>query len=133
MHNELKLFSLYHFTFSNFIQTELFQDDLFPPTRVIWSETISSNDWLDNKNKQPLRVSLQPDGMDCLSSNVVTTTQIVSKNDNNETTYLASQLSPEHAKSKQDAIKKSVSERVILNYELEQDTMEGVDSKEWDE
>jgi hypothetical protein len=45
-----------------------------------------------------------------------------------------SQMSPEYAKSKQEALKKSVSERVQVNYgQMEQDTMEGVEEKEWEE
>lgn len=70
--------------------------------------------------------------MDCLSS-VIAPAPAANKAENNEVGLYASQMSPEHAKSKQDALKKSVSERVQLNYDLEQDTMEGVDSTEWDE
>lgn len=116
------------------LKTELFQDDLFPPTRVVWLETISAAEWFSNINRKPIRISLQPDDMDCLSSVIAPAPATVAANkaENNEVGY-ASQMSPEHAKSKQDALKKSVSERVQLNYDLEQDTMEGVDSTEWDE
>lgn len=72
--------------------------------------------------------------MECLTLSVVPASQPpANKNENNEITYTTSQMSPEHIKSKENALKKSVSERVQLNYELEQDTMEGVDSNEWDE
>lgn len=70
--------------------------------------------------------------MDCLSS-VVPVQAPVSRNESTDINYPASQLSPEHVKAKEDALKKSVSERVELNLDLEQDTMEGVDSNEWDE
>lgn len=36
-------------------------------------------------------------------------------------------------KAKQNEIKNSVSARMEVNYKLEQDEMEGVDVKEWDE
>lgn len=71
--------------------------------------------------------------MECLSSAVAPQQPaVVKQTESNDISY-ASQLSPENAKLKQDALKKSVSERVQLNYELEQDTMEGVDSNEWEE
>lgn len=113
-------------------QTELFQDDLFPPTRVTWTETISAEEWFANKDKKPIRLNLQPEGMDCLSA-AAPPQPTITRNESHEINYGSSQLSPEHVKSKQEEIKKSVSERVQLNYELEQDTMEGVDSTEWEE
>lgn len=114
-------------------QTDFFQDDLFPPTRVTWSETISQTEWFANKDKRPLRISLQPEGMDCLSSATAPQPPAVAKQTENNDISYASQLSPENAKLKQAALQKSVSERVQVNYELEQDTMEGVDSNEWEE
>jgi hypothetical protein len=72
--------------------------------------------------------------MECLTSLIVPASQQpVNKIETNEIHYNTSQMSPEHIKSKEVALQKSVSERVQLNYALEQDTMEGVDSNEWDE
>lgn len=115
-------------------QTELFQDDLFPPTRATWSPTITAEDWFSNKNKLPTKINLQPEGMDTLSSSVITplTSQTTLKSDSVDE-YAISQMQPEETKAKEEALKKSVSERVKVNYELEQDTMEGVDAEEWDE
>lgn len=79
----------------------------------------------------PLRISLQPEGMEALSSMIPVTTAAVTKNESVD--YGGSQMSPEHTKAKEEALKKSVSERVEVCYELEQDTMEGVDINEWDE
>jgi coronin-7 len=114
----------------------LFQDDLFPPTRVTWSPTITAEEWFDNKNKLPAKISLQPEGMDTLSS-IAVPAPIASNNDNNSTIFSAknpiSQMSPEHLKAKEVELKKSVSDRVKVNFELEQDTMEGVDAEEWNE
>ncbi|KAJ3640990.1 hypothetical protein Zmor_027520 [Zophobas morio] len=46
------------------IKTELFQDDLFPPTRVMWKSSLTSAEWFNGKDKAPPRISLKPDGMD---------------------------------------------------------------------
>lgn len=50
------------------IKSELFQDDLFPPTRVTWLPTMSSSEWFGGKDKKVPKISLQPEGMECLSS-----------------------------------------------------------------
>lgn len=124
-----------HTTFFRF-QTELFQDDLFPPTRVTWSATLSAADWFINVNKKPFRINLQPEGMDCLSSVtavVAPAPKVVNFENADNINYATTQMSPEHLKAKTDQLQKSVSARVELNYELEQDTMEGVDQGEWDE
>lgn len=46
------------------MQSELFQDDLFPPTTVTWTPTMTAEEWYANKDKKPRKVSLQPTGMD---------------------------------------------------------------------
>lgn len=46
------------------LQNELFQDDLFPPTRVTWEATLSANDWFNNKDKKVRKISLKPEGME---------------------------------------------------------------------
>lgn len=50
------------------IKSELFQDDLFPPTRVTWLPSMSSSEWYAGKEKHVPRISLQPEGMESLSS-----------------------------------------------------------------
>lgn len=47
--------------------------------------------------------------------------------------YSSLQMSPEHTKAKEEALKKSVSDRVKVNFELEQSNFEGVDENEWDD
>jgi hypothetical protein len=47
-----------------FLQSELFQDDLFPPTKVTWTPAMSSREWFNGANKQASRISLKPPGMD---------------------------------------------------------------------
>lgn len=46
-------------------QSELFQDDLFPPTRVTWIPTLSAADWFACRDKKVAKISLQPEGMEC--------------------------------------------------------------------
>lgn len=46
-------------------QSELFQDDLFPPTKVTWTATMTSDEWFSVKEKKPRKISLQPEGMEC--------------------------------------------------------------------
>ncbi|CAG9860814.1 unnamed protein product [Phyllotreta striolata] len=120
------------------LKTELFQDDLFPPTRITWSPTMSSSEWFGGKEKAPAKVSLQPSGMELLSE--------CQGQPNSERTINKSASSPfiglshgrvgwdvdsSDVKCKQDEIKKSVSSKLQFNMALEQDAMEGVDEKEW--
>lgn len=50
--------------FKIYFQSELFQDDLFPPTKVTWDATMTANEWLNNKDKKVRKISLKPDGME---------------------------------------------------------------------
>lgn len=94
---------------------------------------MSAQEWFEGKNKKPARISLQPEDMDALSSVIPPPTSLP-KTDSVDVSYSNSQMSPEYAKSKQEALKKSVSERVPVNYgAMEQDTMEGVEEDEWKE
>lgn len=47
------------------LKSELFQDDLFPPTRVTWQASMTAEEWFDAavKDKQAMRISLQPEDM----------------------------------------------------------------------
>ncbi|EAT38902.1 AAEL009249-PA [Aedes aegypti] len=66
------------------IKSELFQDDLFPPTKVLWESTLSAAEWFTGRDKPAQRISLQPEGMDSLSSiqPTVTTPTPAKKSDN---------------------------------------------------
>lgn len=48
-----------------YLQSELFQDDLFPPTRVLWTPTMTAEEWFTINDKKPKKINLQPEGMDC--------------------------------------------------------------------
>ncbi|KAG5892782.1 hypothetical protein JTB14_032658 [Gonioctena quinquepunctata] len=125
------------------IKTDLFQDDLFPPTRVTWTPTLTSSEWFGGSNKVPQRISLQPDGMDLLSESQghANSTSDRTINKSASTPFIGgaqtykgwdSDVSGQ-TKHKQEELKKSVSNKLEVNMSLEQDNMEGVDEKEWNE
>ncbi|XP_050454882.1 coronin-7 isoform X2 [Cataglyphis hispanica] len=125
------------------IKSELFQDDLFPPTKVIWKPTLSAAEWFNGGNKQPPRISLKPPGMDNLTENqsqsAVTPPQVANKP---STTPFGISAQPfnrlgwnPNIKAKQEEIQKTMSHFVgdVIQCSLEQDHMEGVEEHEWDE
>ncbi|XP_030245542.1 coronin-7 isoform X3 [Drosophila navojoa] len=109
------------------IKSELFQDDLFPPTRVTWLATLSAEDWFAGNDKSAPKVSLKPEGMDTLSS----IQQVPAPVKKPEHTQFGNKS--EYETNKQQEIQKSVSARMEYNTKLEQDDMEGVDENEWQE
>ncbi|XP_037724371.1 coronin-7 isoform X1 [Drosophila subpulchrella] len=111
------------------IKSELFQDDLFPPTRITWSATLSAEDWFASNDKAAPKVSLKPEGMETLSSIQQVPAQPVKKPDHAQ---FGGQKS-EYEINKQQEIQKSVSARMEFTTKLEQDDMEGVDENEWQE
>ncbi|XP_066145726.1 coronin-7 isoform X2 [Euwallacea fornicatus] len=124
------------------IKTELFQDDLFPPTRIAWKPTCSSTEWFSGKDKAVARMSLKPEGMESLSENQPSQeNRVINKSASSpfiatSKPYNKLAWNPElsaQTKNKQDEIQKSVSNRLEVNLKLEQDDMEGVDEKEWNE
>ncbi|KAL3267045.1 hypothetical protein HHI36_011187 [Cryptolaemus montrouzieri] len=128
------------------IKTELFQDDLFPPTRVTWEPSLNSKEWFDGKDKLPQRMSLQPSGMSALSDKKISQNNAdkpVEKSGLNKSASSpfigasrpVNRWDPElssQIKEKQHEIQKSVSNKMEINMKLEQDDMEGVDEKEWE-
>ncbi|EFA02370.1 coronin-7 isoform X1 [Tribolium castaneum] len=123
------------------IKTELFQDDLFPPTKVTWKPSLSSTEWYNNKDKTPQRISLKPEGMDLLSESQGQTNPERTINKSASTPFIGASQPynrlawnadlNEKTKMKQEELQKSVSNRMEVNLKLEQDEMEGVDEKEW--
>ncbi|XP_049826168.1 coronin-7 isoform X2 [Aethina tumida] len=126
------------------IKTDLFQDDLFPPTRVTWQPTMTSTEWFAGKDKLPLRISLKPEGMDNLSEsqgqagsgertiNKSASTPFIGSNQPYNRLGWNADLATQ-TKSKQEEIQRSVSNKLEINLKLEQDEMEGVDEKEWND
>ncbi|XP_012141372.1 coronin isoform X2 [Megachile rotundata] len=125
------------------IKSELFQDDLFPPTKVTWKPTMTATEWFSGANKQAYRISLKPPGMDNLTENQgqgVVTAPVAAKQ---QSTAPYSGSAPPFSrlgwnsdvKAKQEEIQKTMSNFVgdVIQCSLEQDHMEGVEEHEWDE
>ncbi|ETN67844.1 coronin [Anopheles darlingi] len=115
------------------IKSDLFQDDLFPPTKVLWEATITAEEWFAGKDVEPARKSLQPVGMDALSSLNNPAAQNLKKIESSETPYGYAKSPVKSAEQVKEEIKNAVSARMPVNKTLEQDSMEGVDEKEWEE
>ncbi|KAH8245350.1 hypothetical protein KR032_009380 [Drosophila birchii] len=110
------------------IKSELFQDDLFPPTRITWSATLSADDWFASNDKAAPKISLKPEGMETLSS--IQQGPVAAKKADHQ--QFGGQKS-DYEINKQQEIQKSVSARMEFTTKLEQDDMEGVDENEWQE
>ncbi|XP_071452405.1 coronin-7 isoform X1 [Hetaerina americana] len=127
------------------LKVDYFQDDLFPPTKVTWSPTLTSEEWFRGLNRQPKRINLKPEGMENLSdvqggSNAAPerTEKGGAKGSGSIANVPFNRLgwNPDvsgETKEKQEQIQRAVSSRMEVNLKLEQDDMEGVDEKEWDE
>ncbi|KAJ2945124.1 hypothetical protein O0L34_g9184 [Tuta absoluta] len=118
------------------IKSELFQDDLFPPTLVTWQPWLSGREWLQGNTCQPRTVSLQPPGMDKLSAHVTPAPAREPRPAPAPAPASRPDLIRSHVldpKQKQDSIMKSMSAKVSVNLKLEQDNMEGVDETEWEQ
>ncbi|XP_049878605.1 coronin-7 isoform X3 [Pectinophora gossypiella] len=118
------------------IKSELFQDDLFPPTLVTWQPWQAARDWLAGHHAAPRTRSLQPPGMEPLSAH--STPSPVSREARDKPAHkpkpdLIKSHVPLDPKEKQDSIMKSMSAKVTVNMKLEQDNMEGVDEAEWEQ
>nr|XP_014101549.1 coronin-7 isoform X6 [Bactrocera oleae]XP_036231996.1 coronin-7 isoform X6 [Bactrocera oleae]XP_036231997.1 coronin-7 isoform X6 [Bactrocera oleae] len=114
------------------IKSELFQDDLFPPTRVTWKPTMSADEWFACNDRKATKFSLQPEGMEALSSiQQVAPAKKIEHAGNGSSGGAMTRA--EFEKNKQQEIQKSVSARLEYNTKLEQDDMEGVDENEWQE
>ncbi|XP_075212375.1 coronin [Lycorma delicatula] len=120
------------------IKSDLFQDDLFPPTKVTWEPTLTAEEWFSGMNRMPSRISLKPENMGNLSD-----AQSNTPTNPAQSPAAASKPVPafpkpswnsdSSTKQKQDEIQRLISSRVEVNMKLEQDKMEGVDEREWDE
>ncbi|XP_033210325.1 coronin-7 isoform X2 [Belonocnema kinseyi] len=119
------------------IKSELFQDDLFPPTKVTWRYTMTSAEWFGGGNTQQTRVSLKPPGMDSLSENqgqtVVTAPVTAKQNTHNSSQPFSRWNADITSHSKTNEIQKTLSNLLgdVIQCTLEQDQMEGVDEHEW--
>jgi len=111
------------------VKSTYFQDDLFPPTRILWEPTISGEKWLKGENGEQSWISLKPADMKSLSgeAQILTPSKRTSNNDSN-----SSSGEGKTTKDKEKGLTDAVSDILTTSNDLEQDKMEGVDSKEWD-
>ena len=49
---------------SALMQSDYFQDDLFPPTRILWEPSMSAQEWFTGSNTPAKKLDLKPDDMD---------------------------------------------------------------------
>ena len=106
------------------MKTSHFQDDLFPPSRVLWEPALGGADWLAGQDRSARWVSLQPADLPALSSA-----------NNNKKTVRSDVVVTQGTlgtRDKEKMLTISVSELLKTSDELEQDKMEGVGEEEWD-
>jgi len=114
------------------VKSTFFQDDIFPPTRVLWTPASSGSAWLEGKDSNTAWISLKPADMPSLSNSTPTPHKIMSQAQKpNIKTNIT--LTKDEAKEVGKDLTESVSKMLETSDTLEQDTMEGVDDKDWDD
>ena len=98
---------------------------------------MSGVDWVSGSEAQPEWVSLKPADMPSLSSGgtqgALTSAPVMNKTQIQKPNNIISSLSKDEAKEVGKDLTKAVSEILETNEILEQDNMEGVEDKDWDE
>lgn len=110
------------------VKMGLFQNDLFPDTRVLWEPTLSSTEWFSGKDCAPRLMCLQPDGMKPLIDD---STKALSKVTPLPSDVKTSQSS--FARRRKADLNTLFATMAIGDGDLPQDGMEGVEAKEWDD
>ena len=105
------------------VKTSHFQDDLFPPTRVLWQPALTGAEWLAGEDRSARWVSLQPEDMPALSAAANNQQTVRSEVGLNQGT-----MGPQ---DKEKMLTSAVSGILHTSEELEQDKMEGVGEEEW--
>lgn len=123
------------------LRSELFQDDLFPDTRVTWQPVMTSAEWFSGMSRPLKLLSLRPFGMECLSeapeakpppTHIPRLHQEVNLEFEGDVTMSSSVV--ESNREKEEQIINSMKSKITSqNDALPQDMFEGVDPKEWDE
>jgi len=113
------------------VKSTYFQDDLFPPTRILWEPTISGEKWLKGENGEQSWTSLKPADMKSLSgeAQILTPSKRTSNTDSDSS---SSAGEGKTTKDKEKGLTDAVSDILTTSNDLEQDKMEGVDENEWD-
>jgi len=115
------------------VKSTFFQDDIFPPTRVLWVPASSGSAWLEGKDANPAWISLQPADMPSLSNSNGGPNKIISQTPKPNIKTNNTILTKDEAKEVGKDLTESVSKMLETSDTLEQDTMEGVDEKDWDD
>ncbi|KAM8960400.1 coronin-7-like [Pelodytes ibericus] len=108
------------------IKKELFQDDLFPTSRVSWEPALSADEWLNGKNKTQRSINLCPDGMIPVSQapKEAPVRKILPSS-----VYLQEKSDEQ---KKEELLSAMVAKLGNRDDPLPQDAFEGVDEEEWD-
>lgn len=120
------------------VKSSYFQDDIFPPTRVMWEPAITAAAWFRGDQENIRYVSLQPPDMPSLSGSgpaggvtatktSTTTAAVLGQKQN------VSCLSRDEAREVGRDLSKAVGEMIEIAEKLEDEGMEGVEDKEWEE
>ncbi|XP_066978131.1 coronin-7 isoform X5 [Macrobrachium rosenbergii] len=124
------------------VKTELFQDDLFPPTFVSWEPVMTAAEWLGDTNRPPRTLSLKPSDMVSLSESREQQSPVSSQSNSggphthirHETPPFLKGMVPTEVRQTQHKLEESMSQQMDqISKVLEQDRMEGVDSTEWED
>ncbi|XP_047494430.1 coronin-7-like isoform X3 [Penaeus chinensis] len=137
------------------VKTELFQDDLFPPTFVSWEPVMTAAEWLGGTNRPPQTQSLQPEDMISLSESREQQSPVAPPTYGGSQTHIRHETPPflkgmvpnevrqtqhknlnvpEEVQETQTRLEESMSQQMNqVTKTLEQDRMEGVDSTEWED
>ena len=112
------------------VKSSYFQDDIFPPTRVLWAPALEASAWVGQEEKQPEWESLRPPGMSSVSHCPPSAQTGQAGRTPQPQINIANRQ--EDAKDLGRDITKAVSRILSTNETLEQDKMEGVDDKDWE-
>jgi len=122
------------------VKSDYFQDDLFPPTRILWEPSMSAQEWFTGSNTPAKKLDLKPDDMDTLSNFKAQSTtptsstgpSIESVTATNKQGGFLSAVSARKDRERGAQLEAAISSQLEVNLTLEQDGMEGVDETEWD-
>jgi len=111
------------------VKKNLFQDDLFPETRVKWEPSMSCEQWMNGANIPQKRLDLRPKDMQPLH-----TAPQHAKGPGKYANYSSPKEQKSLQQQKEDLLSQMGDKFQQLSHKsLEQDDMEGVEDHEWDD
>jgi coronin-7 len=124
------------------VKSEFFQDDLFPPTKVLWEPTMTSREWFSGNNDDPYRISLKPANMKSLtdasgngsSRPAAIESKVVKPSKPPVALSANSNLNNSEAvRRQQQKVEDALREKFNLNFEIGQENPNDVDEADWTE